>query len=111
MSGFQVSHGEAVAFGVLLDSSYAREKGWISAAEFEAIDRGLRQSGFPLRHDEAFARDAAGQLEIFAGLRDFREHLGGELCVTFPKGIGARFEMHEIDLPLMERCLENLPRS
>jgi 3-dehydroquinate synthase len=101
MSGFRISHGEAVAFGVLLDSSYAREKGWISAAEFEVIDRGLRQSGFPLLHDEVFQRDAAGQLEIFAGLRDFREHLGGELCVTFPQGIGARFEMHEIDLPLM----------
>ena len=111
MSGFRISHGEAVAFGVLLDSSYAREKGWISAAEFEVIDRGLRQSGFPLSHDEAFQRDAAGQLEIFAGLRDFREHLGGELCVTFPQGIGARFEMHEIDLPLMERCLEALPRA
>jgi len=111
MSGFRISHGEAVAFGVLLDSSYALAKGWISGAEFEAIDRGLRLSGFPLRHDEAFARDAAGRLEIFAGLRDFREHLGGELCVTFPRGIGARFEMHEIDLPLMERCLENLPRS
>ena len=111
MSGFRISHGEAVAFGVLLDSSYAREKGWISEAEFAVIERGLRQSGFPLSHDEAFARDASGQLEIFAGLRDFREHLGGELCVTFPQGIGARFEMHEIDLPLMERCLENLPRS
>ena len=111
MSGFRVSHGEAVAFGVLLDSSYAKENGWISAAEFDVIERGLRLSGFPLRHEEAFERDAAGQLEIFAGLRDFREHLGGELCVTFPRGIGARFEMHEIDLPLMERCLENLPSS
>ena len=56
----------------------------------------------------ALARDAAGRLEIFAGLRDFREHLGGELCVTFPQGIGARFEMHEIDLPLMEGCLKGL---
>ena len=111
MSGFRVSHGEAVAFGVLLDSSYAKEKGWISADEFAAIECGLRLSGFPLWHEEAFARDAGGRLEIFAGLRDFREHLGGELCVTFPQGIGARFEMHEIDRPLMERCLENLPRS
>jgi 3-dehydroquinate synthase len=111
MSGFRISHGEAVAFGVLLDSSYAREKGWITAEEFAVIDRGLRQSGFPLAHDEAFARNASGELEIFAGLRDFREHLGGELCVTFPQGIGARFETHEIDLPLMQRCLENLPRA
>ncbi len=108
MSRFAISHGEAVAFGVLLDSSYAEKMGWISADEFSAIERGLRQSGFSLWHEEALARDAAGRLEIFAGLRDFREHLGGELCVTFPQGIGARFEMHEIDLPLMERCLHGL---
>lgn len=108
MSGFRISHGEAVAFGVLLDSSYAREKGWISPAEYAAIEDGLRASGFPLWHEEAVERDSAGRLEIFAGLRDFREHLGGELCVTFPRGLGARFEVHEIDLPLMERCLNGL---
>ena len=108
MSKFSVSHGEAVAFGVLLDSCYAREQGWISHEDYAAIETGLRASGFPLRHDEALARDSAGQLEIFAGIRDFREHLGGELCVTFPRGIGARFEMHEIDLAIMERCLKEL---
>jgi 3-dehydroquinate synthase len=108
MSGFSISHGEAVAFGVLLDSCYAREKGWIDAEEYRAIEQGLTVSGFPLWHEEAVARDPSGQLEVFAGIRDFREHLGGELCVTFPQGIGARFEIHEIDLILMERCLKEL---
>jgi 3-dehydroquinate synthase len=93
---------------VLLDSCYAREKRWIDADEYSAIEQGLTVSGFPLWHDEAVARDPAGHLEIFAGIRDFREHLGGELCVTFPQGIGARFEIHEIDLILMERCLKEL---
>lgn len=111
MSSFAISHGEAVAFGVLLDSCYAREKGWIDADEYSAIERGLRVSGFPLWHDEVLARNSEGELEIFAGIRDFREHLGGELCVTFPQGIGARFEIHEIDLKLMELCLKELQRS
>jgi 3-dehydroquinate synthase len=111
MSGFAISHGEAVAFGVLLDSAYAREKGWISDAEYAAIESGLRASGFSLWHEVALVRDGAGHLELFAGLRDFREHLGGELCVTFPQGIGARFEVHEIDLPLMERCLNGLRQA
>ena len=31
ISGFRVSHGEAVASGVLLDSIYAQMQGWISA--------------------------------------------------------------------------------
>lgn len=108
MSDFAISHGEAVAFGVLLDSCYAREKGWISRDEYGAIAAGLKTSGFKLWHAEALARDASGQLEIFAGIRDFREHLGGELCVTYPRGVGARFESHEIDLALMERCLKEL---
>jgi 3-dehydroquinate synthase len=111
MSGFQISHGEAVAFGVLLDSAYAREKGWISPSEYAAIENGLRASGFPLWQEVALTRDATGHLEVFAGLGDFREHLGGELCVTFPQGIGARFEVHEIDLPLMERCLNGLRQT
>jgi 3-dehydroquinate synthase len=110
MSSFRISHGEAVAFGVLLDSCYAREKGWIDAQEYGAIERGLRVSGFPLWHEEVMTRNEADELEIFAGIRDFREHLGGELCVTFPQGIGARFEVHDIDLTLMEACLKELQK-
>ena len=49
-----------------------------------------------------------GRRLIFEGLRDFQEHLGGELCVTYPRGLGARFEVHEIDLAAMERALQTL---
>jgi 3-dehydroquinate synthase len=105
LSDFVVSHGEAVATGVLLDSIYARDQGWISPEELEAIDRGLRQSGFTLWFDWLNLRDPSGERLVFGGLRDFQEHLGGELCVTFPKGIGARFEVNHIDLEAMESAL------
>lgn len=105
MSGFAISHGEAVAAGVLLDSIYAEKMGWLSAAELDAIARGLRASGFALWFAEFDRRDASGRREVFAGLEDFREHLGGELTVTFPLSIGARHEVHEIDLPMMEESL------
>ena len=39
---FAAELGFAVAFGVLLDSCYAREKAWIDAEEYQAIERGLR---------------------------------------------------------------------
>jgi 3-dehydroquinate synthase len=110
ISGFRISHGEAVATGVLLDSIYAEMQGWITAAELQAIEGGLRRSGFRLWFDELNQRDAEGRLVIFEGLRDFQEHLGGELCVTYPQGIGARFEVHQIDLALMDRALEELQR-
>ena len=105
-----MSHGEAVATGVLLDSLYARDMGWISASELKAIDQGLRQSGFALWFDWLNLRDSSGERLVFGGLRDFQEHLGGELCVTFPQGIGARFEVHQIDLDAMETALLELER-
>jgi 3-dehydroquinate synthase len=108
LSGFRVSHGEAVATGILLDSIYAREQGWIGGGEFIQVHEGLRKSGFALWADELDLRDESGERAIFGGLRDFQEHLGGELSVTYPRGIGARHEVHEIDLAKMERALQEL---
>jgi 3-dehydroquinate synthase len=111
LSGFRISHGEAVAVGVMLDSNYAALQGWITPADAAAIRDGLRRSGFQLWFPELDLRDADGARAIFGGLRDFQEHLGGELTVTFPLGIGARQEVHEIDLALMERALQELAGS
>lgn len=110
LSNFRISHGEAVAAGVLLDSLYACAKGWISKTECDAVDSGLRQSGFTLWFQEFNLRNQNGERLVFEGLREFREHLGGELCVTFPRGIGDRFEVHDIDLEEMERAICELER-
>jgi 3-dehydroquinate synthase len=111
LSGFRISHGEAVAVGVMLDSNYAALKSWITDAQAAAIREGLRRSGFRLWYPELDLREADGTRAIFGGLRDFQEHLGGELTVTFPRGLGARHEVHEIDLALMERALQELEGS
>lgn len=108
MSGFRISHGEAVATGVLLDSIYAGKMGWLTADELALIREGFVRSGFRLWFDDLDARDSSGQREVFTGLRDFQEHLGGELTVTFPRGLGARQEVHEIDLAMMEASLQEL---
>jgi 3-dehydroquinate synthase len=108
LSGFRISHGEAVAAGVLLDSIYAQKMGWLSAEELARIRDGFTRSGFRLWFDELNARGTDGQRAVFGGLRDFQEHLGGELTVTFPRGIGARQEVHEIDLAIMELAIQEL---
>ena len=108
LSGFRISHGEAVASGVLLDSIYAAAQGWIDSAALARIRTGLKESGFALWFDELDARDADGQRAIFAGLREFQEHLGGELTVTFPCGLGARHEVHEIDLAKMDAAIKEM---
>jgi 3-dehydroquinate synthase len=108
LTQFAVSHGEAVAAGVLLDSIYARNQGWLTHQELDAIDNGLRQSGFPLWSDAYDLRNASGERRVYDGLREFQEHLGGELCVTFPDHIGARFEVNTIDLSGMDTAIEEL---
>jgi 3-dehydroquinate synthase len=104
LSDFRISHGEAVASGVLLDSIYAERRGWITKDELDRIMTGLRASGFKLWFEELDLRLPNGNRAIFAGLEDFREHLGGELTVTYPKGIGARHEVHEVEMSEMEQA-------
>jgi len=93
---------------VLLDSLYARKEGWLSSDELARIVRGLRESGFTLWFDELDRRGPDGQREILSGLEDFREHLGGELTITYPQGIGARHEVHRVEMALMEQAMLDL---
>lgn len=107
MSSHRVSHGHAVAIGIALDSAYAVEKGWIAASEWGSICGGLADSGFVL-WDKVLARTQGDRLDVLGGIRDFHEHLGGELCITMPRGIGASFEIHEMDEDAVARAVERL---
>ena len=108
LSGFAISHGEAVAIGILLDSLYAVGKGWLGRAEFDAIHAAFREAGLPPWLDELETAGNTAGLKIFDGIAEFQEHLGGKLCVTFPLGIGRRHEVHEIDMPAMRAAIAGL---
>ncbi len=110
MSGYRVGHGEAVAIGLALDSLYAVEKGWLEPGDAEALLAGLRETGFLLWHEELDRRLGDDTPELFGGLDDFQEHLGGELCVTFPKELGRKHEVHEIDRDVMRKALVALKK-
>jgi 3-dehydroquinate synthase len=45
---------------------------------------------------------------VLAGIREFREHLGGRLCVTLPDGLGAKVEVHTMDEMLVLAAVERL---
>lgn len=107
MSSYKVSHGQAVAIGVALDSAYAWQRGWLTAQEFEAIHLGLATAGFTLWHDLLERRGGSG-LDLLQGLRDFQEHLGGDLCVTMPQGVGRKFEIHDVETEGVEAALRIL---
>lgn len=105
MTDWKLGHGQAVAIGLALDSLYACRKGWLEEEQLAQVRQGLKDCGFALGHSAMLRRDPSGNLALMRGLETFREHLGGELSITFPKGIGHGFEAHEIDGALMERCL------
>ena len=102
LSNFRISHGDAVAAGVALDSAYAALQGWIREEDFQRIHRVLAQSGFPLWYPEM--EDPA----LLDGLREFQEHLGGELCITFPHGLGHRREESRVSSETIRASLQRL---
>ncbi len=108
MSNYRIGHGEAVASGLALDSLYAVEMGWLEEKDAHALLKGLQDTGFMLWHEEMGRRLGDGTLEILGGLDDFREHLGGELCVTFPLGVGQKHETQHIDRKTVEKAVTEL---
>jgi 3-dehydroquinate synthase len=96
MSGYTLGHGQAVAAGIAIDSSYAAAEGLLSAEERDRILDGLERCGLPAYLEYMERRDGEGEMEILDGLRQFREHLGGRLTITLPDGIGRKVEVHEM---------------
>jgi 3-dehydroquinate synthase len=92
-----VRHGEAVAIGMALDARYSVLAGLLAAGAEERICALLEHLGFRLWHPAFESRRPDGSLAILEGLREFREHLGGELTITLLAEIGRGIEVHEID--------------
>ena len=108
LSAYSLGHGQCVAIGMALDSFHAMRQGLLSEAEFERILAALRSCGLPVWSELLGERTADGTLEILAGLQEFREHLGGALNVTLPRGIGRKVEVHEINPLFVHEAIEYL---
>lgn len=100
-----VRHGEAVAIGMALDARYSVLAGLLPQGEEERICALLEYLGFDLWHPALAKTGASGEWVILEGLRDFQEHLGGELTVTLLAGIGVGVEVHEIDRERMRQAM------
>ena len=110
MTRHHLRHGEAVAIGIALDARYSVLAGHLEAGEEERIAFLLEHLGFTLWHAALEQTTTAGRLEVLDGLRDFREHLGGELTITLLGGIGDGFEVHEMDEALVAQSIDWLRR-
>ena len=108
MSDFAIGHGQAVSIGMAIDSCYAWKKGMISEDHLHMILKGLSDVGLPLWDELLERRDAEGAMDVLGGIEDFREHLGGVLCVTLPNPVGEKVEVHEMDSELIDESVAYL---
>ncbi|MBM4164074.1 MAG: 3-dehydroquinate synthase [Lentisphaerae bacterium] len=108
MSHYRIGHGQAVAIGLAIDAHIAMQTGLVADGDFARLVTGLTDGGLPLWDSCIEARNASGELLLLAGLERFREHLGGELNITLPVGIGAKREVHVLDAGHIETAIHAL---
>ncbi len=108
LTHYRVSHGEAVAIGIALDTLYSKRIGLLSATVATRILALLGRLGFALCVQEMLECDDRGDLRLLSGLEEFREHLGGALTVTLLRDIGMATEVHEMDLGKIRESLREL---
>ena len=102
LTKFSVRHGEAVAIGIALDSTYSWLKGMLSEEHLKRIVHLIKALGFDL-----YVSELSGEA-LLKGLEEFREHLGGELTIMLLKDIGEGVEVHEMDGELILQSVEKL---
>lgn len=105
MTDFELRHGEAVAIGLAIDLIYS---GLALGFPERDVQRGLRaivEMGLPLSHP-ALSRTP----ELFAGLEEFRQHLGGRLTITMLRNVGEPVNVHQIDERLMREAISRVRR-
>lgn len=91
LSDYQIRHGEAVAIGIALDAGISHLLGWLSAVDLERIFGLLQVLGFKLY------APALSDPKILLGLKEFQEHLGGQLTVMLLAKLGEGVEVHALE--------------
>ncbi len=108
LTNYELRHGEAVAIGITLDCVYANLLGMLGDEELSQIIETFEKIGFTLFTPALDAINEDGEREVFAGLKEFQEHLGGRLTIMLLEEIGRGVEVHEIDLSIMEKAIDRL---
>jgi 3-dehydroquinate synthase len=106
----RLRHGEAVAIGIALDTTYSHLAGSLPEPEWRRIIALLQALRLAVYVPELSRRLDTGDdpASVLAGLDEFREHLGGRLTIMLLHGIGRPFDAHEIRRDLVVRSIELL---
>ena len=110
LTRFQLRHGEAVAIGIALDSTYSYLTGRLARADWTRIVSLLARLGFAQYVPELEHRTGPGRFDytLFQGLEEFREHLGGQLTITLLEGIGKPVDVHEMNFEVVISSIDML---
>ena len=101
LSDFELRHGESVAIGVAVDTVYSSLVHGFPEPAAQQVLTCLEQLGLALDHHAL--QDTEG---LFAGLEEFRQHLGGRLTVTMLTDIGRPIDVHQIDHRRMREAIQ-----
>jgi 3-dehydroquinate synthase len=100
MTDFELRHGEAVAIGVAVDTVYSSLVHGLDSQHAEQVLDCLERLGLLIQHS-ALKRTE----ELFCGLEEFRQHLGGRLTLTMLRDIGDPIDVHEVDRQKMQEAI------
>lgn len=103
MSDFALRHGEAVAIGVAIDTLYSSMVHGLDPATADQVIECLNQLGM-LRPNEALESSD----ELFSGLEEFRQHLGGRLTLTMLTSVGSPIDVHQVDKMAMCEAIDKV---
>jgi 3-dehydroquinate synthase len=107
-SHFKLRHGEAVSIGIALDAIIAADLNLLARRDALSLINALRTCGLPVWHPLLESRNRYRQPRILEGLKNFQEHLGGELTLTLPGPLGSKMEIHTLPADLLLRALQTL---
>lgn len=103
MTDFELRHGEAVAIGVAIDTVYSALALGLSSTTADRVLRCLADLGFAFDYPVLDRRD-----ELFRGMEEFRQHLGGRLTLTMLRDVGDPIEIHEVDHESMRQAIDHV---
>jgi 3-dehydroquinate synthase len=107
LTNHEVRHGEAVAIGIALDTTYSYLSGFLPEGDWKRVIALFQTLELAVYAPE-LSHHAGDQPAVLRGLDEFREHLGGRLTIMLLKAIGVPFDAHEIDKGVMLGSIEVL---
>ncbi len=107
LSDYSIRHGEAVAIGIAIDTTYSYLAGLLKDDEWELVLETLGCLGFNLtmpqlsqwRDDNEYVKT------LLLGMEEFREHQGGKLTLMMLKEVGQGININEVDESLFHKAI------